>query len=379
MRILPLAALGLFIGAMAAQAAPTIAIRYTITDCGTIGFPGTTAPTPFNGASVPTAINNKGEVTGYNDFPSEEPDHGFLYSGGKMHDIGSFEDYPSIPSAINDRSEVVGTVFSVDFPFFPALSAFLYKNGQLINLEPLGLSEAAGINNSGRIAGFADSVEPNLGCDIFRYVQGHLVFETTIQAKVGNLESPLTASAINNRGQVVGEGLLIQTGIVTDEYVEHAFLYSDGRVQDLGAIGAVTNSSYATALNDNGEVVGTANIPAAAASHAFLYSGGQMRDLGTLGGNYSYALGINIFGVVVGGSYLVGNSPPTGSERAFIYIAGQMYDLNTLLAANPTGWTLGEAVGINDFGQIAVRGVLPNGPVHALLLTPVIQGSAPLK
>jgi hypothetical protein len=58
-----------------------------------------------------------------------------------------------------------------------------------------------------------------------------------------------------------------------------------------------------------------------------------------------------------------------------------MYDLNKLLVANPAGWTLAEAVGINDFGQIAVTGFSSDGhTVHALLLTPVkVKGSDRLK
>jgi probable HAF family extracellular repeat protein len=395
MFLLTLAALGLFVGAMAAQASPipqptstaTIALRYTLTDCGTITAPGSTPPNPLNGGSIPTAINNKGEVVGQNGFASEEESHGFFYSGGKMHDVGSFYDYPSIAYGINDQSEVVGTVYGNDAPEVPGEEAFLYKDGQLINLQPLGLSEAAGINNSNQIAGFADNAEPNdYGCDIFRYVQGHLVFDATIQSKAA-MTGDLTAFAINNRGQVVGRGYFANY-----DYIEHAFLYSDGRVQDLGALGVDTNVSYATALNDNGQVVGDVSSSLTEPSwvHAFLYSGGQTQDLGTLGGTYSYALGINSLGVVVGSSYHAGygpnlsydeeSDPFNANARAFVYIAGHMYDLNTLLAANPVGWTLIEAVGINDFGQIAVTGLAPDGEtIHALVLTPKVQGPALLK
>jgi hypothetical protein len=49
-----------------------------------------------------------------------------------------------------------------------------------------------------------------------------------------------------------------------------------------------------------------------------------------------------------------------------------MYDLNKLLVASRAGWTLIEADGINDVGQIAVTGLSTDGKtIHALLLTPV--------
>jgi len=46
-----------------------------------------------------------------------------------------------------------------------------------------------------------------------------------------------------------------------------------------------------------------------------------------------------------------------------------MVDLNTLIPAN-SGWTLTEAHGINNLGQIAGSGAI-NREGHAFLLTPV--------
>jgi probable HAF family extracellular repeat protein len=275
MRILPLAALGLFIGAMAAQAAPPRpAIRYAITDLGTVD--GT-------GNSFPTAINNKGEVVGINEFDSQEYSHAFLYSGRQMRDIadGNLGFYPSEAFGINDLSEVVGYAFNEDIP---SLQGFLYKEGQMLPLYQLGVAEATAINDFGQIAGYSsiDAPVTDYGGIVFGYMFGHVFFEATL----GNPEP----SAINNRGQVVGSGFLSKTGVATDAFAEHAFLYSDGRVQDLGALGTNPNSaSYATGLNEHGQIVGYSEIVPnngveQSVYHAFLYSDGQMRDLGTLGG-----------------------------------------------------------------------------------------------
>ncbi len=88
-----------------------------------------------------------------------------------------------------------------------------------------------------------------------------------------------------------------------------------------------------------------------------------MTDLGTLGGS-SIAWAINNNGQIVGAF------SRNGSDRAFIYENGSMFDLNTLLPAN-FGWTLQDAYGINDLGQIIAYGISPNGTYQGFLLSPV--------
>lgn len=64
-----------------------------------------------------------------------------------------------------------------------------------------------------------------------------------------------------------------------DGHSAHAELY---RLTDLGTLGGSSSSAFG--INDTGQVVGSSAIAGDAVQHAFLYSNGSMADLGTLGG-----------------------------------------------------------------------------------------------
>jgi len=68
-------------------------------------------------------------------------------------------------------------------------------------------------------------------------------------------------------------------------------------VIDLGTLGGT--SSYGEAINNNGQVVGSSTT-SSGDRHAFLYSNGSMQDINPAGGGYSEAYGINNKGQVVG-------------------------------------------------------------------------------
>src|SRR5262249_9152772 len=62
-------------------------------------------------------------------------------------------------------------------------------------------------------------------------------------------------------------------------------------------------------------------------------------------------------------------NPPAPLTAGFLYSDGALADLNDLLP-DGSGWTITEAYGINDAGQIAGAGFNPEGQSHAFVLTP---------
>ena len=323
---------------------------YAITDLGTLGG---------SGWSHANGLNNSGQVvglaaTGGNSPDGSGPFDAFSYSGSTMTDLGALGGYWSGANSINDNGQAVGTV--VDSAGHPQ-RAVLYSGGTVTDLGTLGgsFSQALGINNSGQIVGSA-SISDNAPWHAFLYAGSKMT-------DLGALSdgSASVAESINASGLIVGD-----SGTTGGWGNTHAFLYSGSTMNDLGTLGGSTSS--ALCINSSGQIVGGSNIAGDAAQHAYLYSGGKMTDLGALGGSYvdSYATSINDAGQIVGVSAAT-NAYDYG--HAFLYSGSTMTDLNTLIAPD-SGWTLYMASSINDQGQIAGYG-LYDGSVTAFLLTPV--------
>jgi probable HAF family extracellular repeat protein len=109
------------------------------------------------------------------------------------------------------------------------------------------------------------------------------------------------------------------------------------QVTDLGEL-----TSGDLALNDSGQVAGTASDPSSQ-THALLWSGGQSISLGALPKHHaSLAYGLNRLGEVAAASY---NLP--GRGRAFLW-DGSRHRLGSL-----PGYPYSEARAVNDSGQAA--------------------------
>jgi probable HAF family extracellular repeat protein len=122
------------------------------------------------------------------------------------------------------------------------------------------------------------------------------------------------ATGVNNLGEIVGYSNASATGEM------HAVLWLWGRIRDLGVLGPEYVSSRATAINDRGTIVGTSctavppTPPFAEPLKCTAFksqNGSKLLSLGVApGGVSSWATGINNNGDVVGYGDVPAPSPP---------------------------------------------------------------------
>ncbi len=295
-------------------------------------------------------LNDKGEVAG--DFPINGTFHGFHFDGKTVRDIGSPGSIAATPYGINNRSEIVGVAGTSD----GKSHAFLFRNGDLsdisaqLNYSPV---VATAINDRGEIT--VRLSPPGDGMRGFLYRDG-------LFRDIGTLGGSTYPTAINIDGVVVGNSQ-------PDSFTPfHPFFAQDESITDLGTFGG--KQGLANGLNASRQIVGKAQYSDNLTTHAFVHFNGRLHDLGTLGtGRDSEALAINDAGVIVGTSTTISDIRLKG----FIYKDGQMLDLNTLIPPEfgKDGF-LSRAIAINNRGQI-----LATISAGVCILTPVPEPAAP--
>lgn len=323
--------------------------------------------------STALAINKLGQVVGVSQIPGDAFYHGFIYDRGTIYDIGSI-----YPNDINNLGQVVG-YYGTEINSDSTVRSFLYSNGAFTDLgtissDPRAQSWANGINDFGQVVGSANTVYVGSVFHAYLYSEGVMEDIDTIGPDCKQSE----AWVINNRGVVLG-----------NERDGGIFLYSRGVMTRLHIFGTALD------MNDHGEFVGWGSWDSGL-ERAFLYREGEFTVLGNLGdSDYTIPLAINENSQIVGQSDIGIVERPWGHARvdhAFLYDHGVMTDLNTLIPAN-SGWELMYATDINNRGQIVGYGVRDgkfqkicndedghgylycyNFPIYsAFLLTPVLE------
>ncbi|WP_051933691.1 DUF3466 family protein [Massilia sp. BSC265] len=302
---------------MALLACPVVALADPV-------YSMTFLPSGFNA----TAMNSSGRIVG------NTSEGVSVWDGASLINLGLGAN--SYGYAINGRGDVAGALGSWGYG-----QPFLYTSEAMHHVGPVlddvQAGRANGLNDLGQVAG----EYATFGGDQHAWVDAH----GTI-TMLGTLSGRVTwaaATAINNRGQIVGGSTYVGADSI---YAGHAFLYQDGRMQDLGTLGG--EESFATDINDMGQVVGW-SYDETGDTVPFLYTGGSMRSLGPLD-RYNYVKGeawaINNAGMVVGWSQLWADE-----RTAFLYMDGKMTDLNQFVEGTD-GWQVVEAYDINDAQQI---------------------------
>jgi probable HAF family extracellular repeat protein len=189
--------------------------------------------------------------------------------------------------------------------------------------------------------------------DPFLWENGKMIDLGTLGGAYG------TAMALNNQGQVTGS---MDLG---GDASEHAFLWGRGSLVDLGTLGGDNSEGYF--VNNAGEVVGRADMPGSKTHHAFLWRNRQMTDLGVpVGWPCSTAVDINSRGQVIVDTGICGKG---GGPGSLWENGGPLVDLNSLVLPG-SNIAIRDVGSINDRGEIAANGWLPNGDRHAILLIP---------
>jgi probable HAF family extracellular repeat protein len=334
--------------------------RYTVTDIGTLG----------GATSYAFAVSDTGTVVGSaNVYPVYGRGHAFVADGegGPLTDLTADSLYErSVAVAVNAEGLVAATAYNR--PARP--QAFLWdgRRHYIGSLPGYRFSQAAGISDAGVVVGTAQKGRTYFGAvpaRAFLYRNGRM-------EDLGTLGGPYSmASAVNAAGTVVGKADLPRGRDASGP--THAFLYqSESGMRDLGTLPGGQNSR-AYGLNASGEVVGFSET-GDGVSRAFLVAGDDpMRDLGTLpGGGGSVAYAVSDAGPAVGAATL---DQKSGSEtHAVLWLrspgdpGGRVVDLNACIPAD-SGWTLETARAINGRGWIVGQG-RRNGQRRAFLLKP---------
>jgi probable HAF family extracellular repeat protein len=325
-----------------ANAARLPAQSYAIADLGAL---------PGNSTSRAYGLNNLGQAVGVSDSGAAIAT---LFRNGTATNMNTLNAGVSVATCISGSSLAAGyNIFSSNPN--PTFRAFVYGNGGMTDIQSDSLfpsgTQAYGINSSGMVVG--QGWLTNESFHVFLYAGGRMV------DLGGGFQA--SASAINDAGQIVGNGTAMG-----------AFLYSNGKMVPLG-VPSGANSSWANAINSTGKMIAGNLFFNSPPSHASLHSNGGWSDLGAFPGAVgNSATGVNSSGQVVGIAFFpVQSYHPfrPGKHVGFIHRNGALVDLNTLIPSN-SGFTITDAIGINDPGQIVCDATNSSNVARAVLLSP---------
>jgi len=278
---------------------------------------------------------------------------------------------------INDSGQAVGMSETADldpngedvcgFGTFLTCVPFLWRDGHMSALPTVGGNngQASAINNRGEVVGYAETANTDPMCPpsptilpvLWKKGQAHPL------PLVGT-DSDGVANGINAQGQAVG-----YSGNCF--FATHAVMWKNNTafvLKDLG--GTLSNVAYV--INNLGQIAG--KVRSADGSHyvaALWQPDGSLTTHEPLTGDLdAFATGINNQGQVVGNDF----DFHFNWSHGFIWQNDEMTDLNTLIPGD-SNLLIISASNINERGQISGMATVQSGPhaneIHAYLATPV--------
>ena len=381
-------------GAALAQTQAKAKVQYQVSNLDTLG--GT--------SSGGNSINDQSWVAGYSRLPDNLSRHAALWRDGSITDLGTLGGPISNSSVTWNVKNTAGIIVGISqtltpeplgewwssFAFYGGPNnigfinlGFVWEQGQMRGLPtfPGGNNGfATGANNLGQVVGWAENGVHDPMCCCHQVLQFRpAVWELGPPDQIHDLplipaDTSGAATAINDNGQIVGiSGICDQA--VGRHTAKHAVLWENGGVTDIGNLGANWWNTP-TAINQHGDVVGFAGDPAFVEGeilHAFIWTKDNgIQALKPLRGRVpqhvdSEAYGINEARQVVG----VSCDADQVDCRAVIWDHG-VYptDLNDLKAPGYSA-QLASAKDINNKGEITGRAVDPiTGVLTAYLAVP---------
>ena len=341
--------------------------------------------------SIGNSINDLGVVAGQSRFAGNQTVRASVWFMGSQLDLGTLGGTHSsvVWPVKNLRGAISGIAETADLDplgeawscsaFFPTRTGhvcrgFVWERGEMRALPTLGGTHgfATGTNDRKQTVGWAENTVRDATCNPPQVLEFRAAVWGPGNGQIRELpplpgDSTSAATAINDRGQVVGISGIC--GNAVGEYsAAHAVLWEGNQVIDIGNLGGVAWNTP-MAINQRGDVVGFANAPGTDPPNdfnvrAFLWTQRDgIRNLGTLPGDAtSQALGINEWRQVVGVSC-------GATCRAFVWENGVMTDMNELKVSGSSD-TLRIAGDINNLGEIAGQTVNALNERSAFLALP---------